>query len=448
MNRIIILDDESNLCTSLEFLLEEKYEVISFQNPEKAIEYLKKEDADTMLFDLRIGDINGIDVLRDVKGINPDMAVIMMTAFGSIESSVNAMKAGAFYYITKPVDSVELEILIEKALSYNSLSKEVDRLSKQLDEQYGVNGIVGRSTAMMNVFEIIDKVKDIDSNVLILGESGTGKELAAKAIHFQGARRKKRFEAINCSAIPDTLLESELFGFEKGAFSGAARSKKGKFPLADGGTVFLDEIGDMDIKMQAKLLRVLQEREITPLGAENSEKVDVRVIAATNCDLEQKIADGTFRRDLYYRLNVIKIEMPSLRERKTDIPLLVDFFIERLNGKFKKNISGIEPEALAYLENHDFKGNIRELENMIERAMVLTNRERLSTSDFSKDVVDSIEHPEKTSYFSGEDLKTVERKIIAEAIEYFEGSRRKTAEALGITERTLRNKLKAYSLDR
>ncbi len=448
MNRIIILDDELNLCTSLEFLLEEKYEVVSFQEPEKALDYIKREDADIMLLDLRIGDVNGIDVLGDVKSIDPDMTVIMMTAYGSIESSVNAMKAGAFYYITKPVDSVELEILIEKALSYNSLSKEVDRLSKQLDEQYGVNGIVGRSTAMMNVFEIIDKVKDIDSNVLILGESGTGKELAAKAIHFQGARRKKRFEAINCSAIPDTLLESELFGFEKGAFSGAARSKKGKFPLADGGTVFLDEIGDMDIKMQAKLLRVLQEREITPLGAENSEKVDVRVIAATNCDLEQKIADGTFRRDLYYRLNVIKIEMPSLRERKTDIPLLVDFFIERLNGKFKKNISGIEPEALAYLENHDFKGNIRELENMIERAMVLTNRERLSTSDFSKDVVDSIEHPEKTSYFSGEDLKTVERKIIAEAIEYFEGSRRKTAEALGITERTLRNKLKAYSLDR
>ena len=448
MNRIIILDDELNLCTSLEFLLEEKYEVVSFQEPEKALDYIKREDADIMLLDLRIGDVNGIDVLGDVKSIDPDMTVIMMTAYGSIESSVNAMKAGAFYYITKPVDSVELEILIEKALSYNSLSKEVDRLSKQLDEQYGVNGIVGRSTAMMNVFEIIDKVKDIDSNVLILGESGTGKEMAAKAIHFQGARRKKRFEAINCSAIPDTLLESELFGFEKGAFSGAARSKKGKFPLADGGTVFLDEIGDMDIKMQAKLLRVLQEREITPLGAENSEKVDVRVIAATNCDLEQKIADGTFRRDLYYRLNVIKIEMPSLRERKTDIPLLVDFFIERLNGKFKKNISGIEPEALAYLENHDFKGNIRELENMIERAMVLTNRERLSTSDFSKDVVDSIEHPEKTSYFSGEDLKTVERKIIAEAIEYFEGSRRKTAEALGITERTLRNKLKAYSLDR
>jgi len=447
MNRIIILDDESNLCTSLEFLLEEKYEVISFQNPEKAIEYLKKEDADIMLLDLRIGDINGIDVLRDVKGINPDMAVIMMTAFGSIESSVNAMKAGAFYYITKPVDSVELEILIEKSLTYNSLSKEVDRLSKQLDEQYGVKGIVGRSRAMMKVFEIIDKVKDIDSNVLILGESGTGKEMAAKAIHFQGVRKKKRFEAINCSAIPDTLLESELFGFEKGAFSGASRSKKGKFSLADGGTVFLDEIGDMDIKMQAKLLRVLQEREITPLGAENSEKVDVRVIAATNCDLEQKVFDGTFRRDLYYRLDVIKIEMPPLRERKTDIPLLVDFFIDRFNGKFNKSISGIEPGALDCLENHDFKGNIRELENMIERAMVLTNKKRLSPSDFSRNLVDSTTASEKQSYFSGEDLKTVERKIIAEAIEYFGGSRRKTAEALGITERTLRNKLKAYSMD-
>src|SRR6056297_3184758 len=222
MNRIIILDDELNLCTSLEFLLEEKYEVVSFQEPEKAHDYIKREDADIMLLDLRVGDVNGIDVLGDVKSIDPDMTVIMMTAYGSIESSVNAMKAGAFYYITKPVDSVELEILIEKSLTYNSLSKEVDRLSKQLDEQYGVKGIVGRSRAMMKVFEIIDKVKDIDSNVLILGESGTGKEMAAKAIHFQGVRKKKRFEAINCSAIPDTLLESELFGFEKGAFSGAA----------------------------------------------------------------------------------------------------------------------------------------------------------------------------------------------------------------------------------
>ena len=447
MNRIIILDDELNLCTSLEFLLEEKYEVVSFQKPEKAIDYIKRENADIMLLDLRIGDVNGIDVLGNVREINPDIAVIMMTAYGSIESSVDAMKAGAFYYITKPVDSVELEILIEKAINYNSLSKEVDRLSKQLDEQYGVKGIVGRSTAMMKVFEIIDKVKDIDSNVLILGESGTGKEMAAKAIHFQGARKKKRFEAINCSAIPDTLLESELFGFEKGAFSGASRSKKGKFSLADGGTVFLDEIGDMDIKMQAKLLRVLQEKEITPLGAENSEKVDVRVIAATNCDLEKKIADGTFRRDLYYRLDVIKIEMPPLRERKTDIPLLVDFFIDRLNVKFNKNISGIEPEALDCLENYDFKGNIRELENMIERAMVLTNKERLSISDFSRNIADVSAAPEKPSYFSGEDLKTVEKKIIAEAIEYFGGSKRKTAEALGITERTLRNKLKSYRMN-
>jgi len=448
MNRIVILDDELNLCTSLEFLLEEKYEVVSFQKPKEATDYIKRESADIMLLDLRIGDVNGIDVLVDVKDINPDITVIMMTAYGSIESSVNAMKAGAFYYITKPVDSAELEILIDKAINYNSLSKEVDRLSKQLDEQYGIKGIVGKSTAMMKVFEIIDKVKDIDSNVLILGESGTGKEMVAKAVHFQGARKKKRFEAINCSAIPDTLLESELFGFEKGAFSGASRSKKGKFSLADGGTIFLDEIGDMDIKMQAKLLRVLQEKEVMPLGADNSERVDVRVIAATNCDLEKKVAEGTFRRDLYYRLDVIKIEIPPLRERKTDIPLLVDFFIDRLNVKFNKNISGIEAEALDLLENYDFKGNIRELENMIERAMVLTNKERLSTNDFSRNIADLAKRPEKQSYFSGEDLKTVERKIIAEAIEYFDGSRRKTAEALGISERTLRNKLKAYSLNR
>jgi two-component system response regulator AtoC len=446
MNRIIILDDEVNLCTSLEFLLEEKYEVVSFQEPAKALEYLKAEEADVMLLDLRIGDINGIDVLREVKTVRPDIAVIMMTAYGSIDSSVNAMKAGAFYYVTKPVDSVELDILIEKALSYKSLSNEVDRLSKQLDKQYGIRGIVGNSPAMMRVFEIIDKVKDIDSNVLVLGDSGTGKEMAAKAIHFQGTRRKGRFEAINCSAIPETLLESELFGYEKGAFSGAVRSKKGKFSLAEGGTIFLDEIGDMDMKMQSKLLRVLQEREVTPLGADSSEKVDVRVIAATNCDLEQAVSVGAFRRDLYYRLNVIKIEMPPLRNRKTDIPLLVEFFINRFNLKLEKSIEGIEPEALDSLENFEFKGNVRELENMIERAMVLTDRERLSQNDFGRNVSCGGKVNEKPTYFSGEDLKTVERKMIMEALEYYGGRKRKAAEALGITERTLRNKLKTYSL--
>jgi len=446
MNRILILDDEINICTSLEFLLEEKYEVVSFQKPDEAIDFVKREDADIMLLDLRIGKVNGIDVLKEIKRVSPDLTVIMMTAYGSIESSVSAMKAGAFYYVTKPVDSVELEILIENALSYNSLSREVDRLSRQLGE-YGVKGIVGNSPAMNRIFEIIDKVKDIDTNVLILGESGTGKEMVAKAIHFQGSRQKENFEAINCSAIPDTLLESELFGYEKGAFSGAVRSKKGKFALADGGTIFLDEIGDMDMKMQAKLLRVLQEREFTPLGADRSQKVDVRVLAATNCDLEQAVMDGTFRRDLYYRLNVIKIELPPLRERKADISLLVDFFIERLNRKLDKKIEGIEPDALNCLENYEFKGNVRELENMIERAMVLTNKGRLSTNDFSREVAGGGEIPEKPTYFSGEDLKTVERKIIGEALKYFSGSRKKTADALGITERTLRNKLKRYSLD-
>lgn len=448
MHSILILDDEKNLCTSLEFMLEERYRVRSFQNPEKALDHLEKEGADLMLLDLRIGQVNGIDVLRQVKRMCPSTAVIMMTAFGSIESSVDAMKAGAYYYITKPVDALELEILIGQALKYNTLSREVDRLNRQLGGSAGIRGLVGKSPGMRRVYEIIDKVKDIDSNVLILGESGTGKEMAAKAIHFEGGRSEKRFEALNCSAIPDSLLESELFGYEKGAFSGAIRSKKGKFALADGGTIFLDEIGDMDMRMQAKLLRVIQEREITPLGSEKSEPVDVRVIAATHRDLETAVAEGTFRRDLYYRLNVIKLEMPPLRDRMSDIPLLIEFFIERFNERFGKAVKGMEPEVLDMLEQYDYKGNVRELENMIERAMALTDRPVLSRNDFSRQLKSKPSPQTGGTYFTGEDLKTVERKIIEEALAFYEGSRKRTAERLGITERTLRNKLKRYNIEK
>jgi len=446
MNSILILDDEKNLCTSLEFVLEERYRVRSFQNPEKVLEYLEKEGADLMLMDLRIGQVNGIDVLRQVKSICPSIAVIMMTAFGSIESSVDAMKAGAYNYITKPVDAVELDILIGQALKYNSLSREVDRLNRQLGGSLGIRGLVGNSPAMRRVYEIIDKVKDIDSNVLILGASGTGKEMAAKAIHFEGCRAGNRFEALNCSAIPDNLLESELFGYEKGAFSGAIKSKKGKFALADGGTIFLDEIGDMDMRMQAKLLRVLQEKEITPLGSEKSEPVDVRVIAATHRDLEAAVIDGTFRQDLYYRLNVIKLEMPLLRERISDIPLLIEFFIERFNDRFGKDVKGMDPEVLDMLEQYDYQGNVRELENMLERAMALTDRKVLTLKDFSRRLKVKISNEAVGGYFTGEDLKTVEQKIIEEALIFYEGSRKKTADKLGITERTLRNKLKRYGI--
>lgn len=307
LNKILIIDDEKSICTSLEFALEDDYIVMSCQNPIDGLEIIKNEDIDLVLLDLKIGEFDGISTLRKIKKINNNIVVIIMTAYGSIKSSVDAMKAGAYYYITKPIDIEELKLLILKALDYVNLSNQVKRLNDQLNKRYGVEGIIGKSKKMQEVFELIKKVKDIDSNILITGESGTGKELVAKAIHYQGRRRNNCFEVVNCAAIPSQLLESELFGYEKGAFTGAVHNKKGKFQMAEKGTIFLDEIGEMDLALQSKLLRVLQEKEITPLGSNKKQKIDVRIIAATNKNLEKAIEEGNFREDLFYRLNVITI---------------------------------------------------------------------------------------------------------------------------------------------
>jgi len=342
MDKILIIDDEKSICTSLEFALEDQYQVVSEQSPVEGLDILKKQDVSLVLLDLRIGGYNGIAVLDKIKNINLDIPVIMMTAYGSIKSSVDAMKHGAYYYITKPVDIEELRLLIFKALDYARLNNQVQQLTKEINSKYSIAGIIGKSKAVKDIFQIIDKVKDIYSNILITGESGTGKELVARAIHYQGKRKDGRFEVVNCAAIPQNLLESEFFGFEKGAFTGAIKDKKGKFEMADGGTIFLDEIGEMDIHLRSKLLRVLQDKEFSPLGSNRRIKSDVRIIAATNKDLEEEVKKGRFREDLFFRLNVIRINIPPLRQRKEDIPLLLDHFIKKYNEILGKKIKGID----------------------------------------------------------------------------------------------------------
>lgn len=448
MSNILIIDDEKNICISIEFALEDDHKVFACQDPITGLEIIKNEEIDLVLLDLKIGEFDGISTLKKIKNINGNIPVIMITAHGSIKSSVDAMKAGAYYYITKPIDIEELRLLILKALDYKDLNNQVKRLNEQLNEKFGIKGIIGKSKKIQEIFHIIDKIKDIDSSVLITGESGTGKELFAKAIHYQGRRKNNRFEAINCAAIPSNLLESELFGYEKGAFTGAIKSKKGKFELANNGTVFLDEIGEMELSMQSKLLRVLQEKEISPLGSNQKQKVDMRVIAATNKDLEKAVAEGTFREDLYYRLNVISIQLPSLRDRKEDIPVLVDHFIKKYNKSLHKNVRGIEVSALKMLENYNYKGNVRELENIMERAVALTDSNKITCEDLPENILSfkkNFKNEDTLMIHIGESLKMVEKKMIIETLLKNNNNRQKTADILGITERTLRNKLKEYN---
>ncbi|MEW6230283.1 MAG: sigma-54 dependent transcriptional regulator, partial [Bacillota bacterium] len=320
-NAVLVVDDEQAILASLRFALEDQFEVLTASCADEALQIARSHDLHVCPVDLRLGDTDGIQLLGLLKQERPDTSLVVMTAYGSIRSAVECMRNGAHDYITKPLDIDELQAVLAQAAENFRLRRTVRRLDDELDVKYGPSGLVGQSEQMRQVFQMIEKAKWIDSNVLILGESGTGKELVAKALHFSGKRKHGPFEAINCSAIPCPLLESELFGFEKGAFTGAVRKKLGRFEAADGGTLFLDEIGDMDVTMQAKILRVIQERSVVPLGGTSARRIDVRLIAASNKDLRSEVEKGNFREDLYYRLNVVNIHLPPLRERRQDIPL-------------------------------------------------------------------------------------------------------------------------------
>lgn len=447
MFKVLVIDDESSICTALSFALEDNYEVFTAKDEKTTLTIINEVDINIILLDLRLGDENGIEVLKKIKCANKEIMVIMMTAFGTIESSVEAIKNGAFYYITKPINMEELDLLMKKAEEYIGLNSKIKYLSDKIDKNYN---IIGSSSKMKEVFNLIDRVKDVNINVFITGESGTGKELVARAVHFNGKRKDKPFNVINCSAIPDNLLESELFGYKKGAFTGAAEDRKGIIELSSEGTLFLDEIGDMDINLQTKLLRVIQDKEIRPVGSNKIIKVDVRFISATNKNLKEEVKRGNFRQDLFYRLNVINIQIPPLRERMEDIPEIIEYFIKKYSNQFEKRIKGITAGALQALEGYKFNGNVRELQNILERAVVLTRNEYIDKEDLPPEIFERenilLLKDHFIPIYVGEDMKTIEKKVIEYNLKKFKQNRKNTAEALGISERNLRYKIKEYEL--
>ncbi|MED4162030.1 sigma-54 dependent transcriptional regulator [Halalkalibacterium halodurans] len=448
MKRILIIDDEPSICSSLQFALEDDYETEATTEVDKGLHIIEQEPIDVVLLDLKIGKVDGLEVLQEIKRKMPETIVIMITAYGTIANSVKAIRLGAYSYLTKPIHMEELFSVLEQALHYKKLNEQVAYLSQELEKKYGYEGMIGKSEAMTQVFHLIEKVKNVDSSVLITGESGTGKELVARAIHFSGKRKQEHFEVVNCAAIPEHLLESELFGYEKGAFTGAATRKEGKFQLANRGTIFLDEIGDMPLALQAKLLRVLQKKEVTKLGSNKTEKLDVRVIAATNKSLQEQVKEGTFREDLYFRLHVIHIHLPPLRERQEDLPYLLQHFLHTFNQELGKSMKGFRSDAQRELLAYQYPGNIRELSNIVESSMVIADGEYIELEDLPMFIREKGEGfaKQKGSLddYIGRPLKELEKDFILATLKHNDNHRKKTAEMLGISERGLRDKLKQY----
>jgi two-component system response regulator GlrR len=374
--KILVVDDDINLIELVKMRLESAgYEVAAIPEGAEAITAVKAQPFDLCLLDLMLTDRDGISMMEEIHGISPDLPAIILTAHGTIESAVEAMRKGAYSYLTKPFEPQDLLLQIERALEHRRLNSEIKRLKGLLEETYNFANIIARSARMRSVLDVVTRIAKLDSTVHIHGESGTGKELIAKAIHLASARKEKGFVPLNCAALPETLLESELFGHEKGAFTGAVKSTKGLFTQAHGGTLFLDEIGDMPLSTQSKLLRVLQERQFYPVGSEFPTEVDVRVIVATNKDLEDQVKKGLFRDDLFYRIHVIPLFLPPLRERKEDIVPLVEHFLKKCSQQMKKEVKGLTPEALRKLMLHDWPGNVRELENIIEYAVAMAQKD-------------------------------------------------------------------------
>src|SRR6478609_609952 len=388
--QILVVDDEPNLRRVLSAQLErDGYDVHTAEDGEQALSILKEHHIDLVITDLRMPRIDGMELLRRTQKMDADLPVVMITAHGTVDNAVEALKTGAFDYLTKPFDQVEVRTIVAKALRTRDLSAtEASRPFHEIPVEGARYGIIGQSPSILDLYAVLDRVADTPTTVLITGESGTGKELVARALHESSSRRDKPFIKVNCAAIPKDLMESELFGHERGAFTGAVGSKPGRFELASGGTLFLDEIGSIPVEMQVKLLRALQESEFERVGGVKTIRVDVRLVAATNSDLKREIAAGAFREDLYYRLNVVPIRLPSLRERASDIPLLAKHFIDKFNTRLKKNVSGVEADTEAHLVSYPWPGNIRELENVIERAVLFSDGSQLKVLDLPSEVRD------------------------------------------------------------
>jgi len=452
MEKILIVDDDVAIVQSLRFAFKKQYELLLAYNSHEAISYYKNNEIAVTILDLKLGNEDGMELYNKIKEINPNSVVIIVTAFGTIKSSIEAIKSGIFQYLTKPIDLKELEFSIAKGIEVNNLHNKINKLEEKNLNSYESLGIITKSKSMDMILKRINKVKDIDSNVLITGQSGTGKGLIARCIHKKGNRSYGKFYSINCAAIPRDLLESELFGYKKGAFTGANNDKRGYFELANKGILFLDEIGDMDISLQGKLLHAIQEKKITPIGAEDPIEIDIRIIAATNKDLFQLMEDGKFREDLFYRLNVINIHLPPLKERKEDIPYLINYFVEKYSGILNKNIEKINSDFYNILESYDFKGNIRELENLIERAIALADDTKLTKKDLldldqTHNTNNSNLNCKLIPIFIGESLENIEKKVIEYTYRECSYNQRETAKVLGITDRTIRNKIKKYTVE-
>ncbi len=448
---ILIVDDEESIRDSMKMLLSDHYNLNFAVNGREALEKVKKEPPDLMLLDIRLPEIDGLEVLRRVKDMEPDLDVVMVTAMNTVQFAVEAIKSGAYDYITKPFDIASVSTLVEKILEKKALKKENLYLKEEIHKKYQFEKIVGVSHAMREIFAMISQISQNDSTIFIYGESGTGKELVARAIHNTSTRKNKLFVPVNCAAIPENLLESELFGHERGAYTGAFERKLGKFEIAEGGTLFLDEIGSMPLLMQGKLLRALQEKEIERVGGTNTIPVNVRIISATNNDLKKALKEEKFRQDLFYRLNVIPLNLAPLRERKEDIPILIEHFLSAYNSEFGKSVQKFDAKAQDALIEYGWPGNVRELKNLIERMVVLSKGNVISFDRLPKEITDGIESDDDLKIDSDMDYKDAsmrfEAAFIKKAIEKAGGHKNQAAKMMGIHRNTLlqmERKLKGY----
>ena len=451
METVLIVDDEKNYLVVLgAFLSGEGYETLTADSAQHALEIVETTDLDLVLTDMKMPTMDGIELLKRIKQKVPDMPVVMMTAYGTVEKAVEAMQLGAFNFILKPFQNETLKQVIHKAISTYGILKENRRLVQALENRYRFDNIIGKSKPMQAIFDIILKVAHTKTTILTTGESGTGKELIAKAIHFNSLRRNKPFVAISCAALTETLLESELFGHEKGAFTGATAMKKGRFELADGGTLFLDEIGEIPVSLQVKLLRVLEEMNFERVGGTRTIAVDVRLIAATNKDLKAEVQQHRFRKDLYFRLNVVHIKLPTLRERPEDIPLLAAYFGTRFAQELNKGEITFSLEAMRFLCNHRWPGNVREFENAIERAVLFSNGQEITLDDLPKDLVSfaDLEIPIDWQKLSNlpETLDAIDKKLIQNALSLSNNVQSRAANLLGIPRANLQYRLKKYNI--
>jgi len=455
METVLIVDDEKNYPLILGAVLEEEgFETLAANSGQQALEILEHSDIDLVLTDMKMPSMDGIELLERIKEKNPDLPVIMMTAYGTVEKAVEAMQKGAYNYILKPFDNESLVIYVDKAVSLYRMVKENRRLRQDVESKYRFGNIIGKSRKMREIFETIRKVAPASATVLIQGESGTGKELVARAIHFNSPRRDAPFVAVNCSALAESLLESELFGHERGAFTGAVAMKKGRFELADGGTLFLDEIGELPANLQVKLLRVLQEKSFERVGGVKSISTDIRIIAATNKNLKEEVAAGRFREDLFFRLNVVYLPLPPLRQRPEDLRPLVDHFIKKYAGEYRleQPVTGVDREVERMLRDYTWPGNVRELENVIERAMILCQGPTIAVADLPAEFRQSADN---VLFLEGipadaklnETLAMIEKKMVERALKMSDNVQSQAAELLGIGKSGLNWKIKKFKLD-